>query len=337
MPRRPRGNPKYGMDELKNLLEEACPGITNRIPSSSSFEFHTDNTKKRNVYVKLGANKLEPHTIQDGTSTRIHYPPVWIRVEGKRAETMLRWNSIQFASKINHKDKDLDQRKVDYAEPFTYLPKIQSRPPASSDAQTLEWFTQLRAFTMFAFVLCGRQAVFIDFKKGEGFKALLEVLKRFADRNTTGQQCFNYENEEAENKEMQDSAVCCGVDGGADTEANADENIARNVLSSADTEKETKDATKSAVQVAELAISKEVANSIITGTNTDESPDPGQDIDGWGSHSSSTKTKCLVKNKDDGQDAKLATDKAQGSGTVAPMSISKRKKRTHKEFVRGQE
>ncbi|KAF1972121.1 hypothetical protein BU23DRAFT_555369 [Bimuria novae-zelandiae CBS 107.79] len=236
---------KYNLDELLERLEEASPGMTDRIPEPSAFHFFTDNTKEQNRYVKIGHYKPDaavpilkrksklktkdktnpkdnPKTnLEDNPKTnpknnlktKKARRPVWIRL--KDTNTMFHWVDIQYALKIMPRNKDFAESKVKCCAPFNLLPPIRSRPPASSEVETMKWFTELRALTMFAFVWCGESKEFVDFKRGEGFTALLEVLERLPEEGgikeqeeSSEEESDEDEDEEEETGEKADQDVC---------------------------------------------------------------------------------------------------------------------------------
>lgn len=165
----PRGNPKYNLIELKQRLEAACPGITSHIPSPCQFDFWTDGTKDQLLWVKAG------HANIDAISCTPH--PIWVRLDDKNPNVV--WCSYaKHEEKILHWNKELARIGTIYSSPFNHLSHIQYAPPASTKAESLKWFTELRALTMFAFVWCDKQDAFVDFQKGLAFKVLLQVLMR---------------------------------------------------------------------------------------------------------------------------------------------------------------
>ena len=81
----PRGNPKYHLQHLMKKLEHACPGITHRIPSASNFEFWTDNTEQKNLWVRIGCTAADVKANRH--ATHIEYP-VWVRIDNKDLNTV---------------------------------------------------------------------------------------------------------------------------------------------------------------------------------------------------------------------------------------------------------
>lgn len=158
----PRVKSRYGLRELKERLEEESPGITDSIPSVSGFEFFTDSIQHE-LYVKVGQAS----------------GPMWVRFDDKSCNKMMLFNiTSRHPERIIHENKEFARAKTQFSAPFDRLPVLRYEHPGSSFAESLQWFTELKALTMLAFVWCGHCDKFFDFKKGERSRALVEVLQR---------------------------------------------------------------------------------------------------------------------------------------------------------------
>ncbi|KAJ4351783.1 uncharacterized protein N0V89_007126 [Didymosphaeria variabile] len=160
----PRRKTRYTRSELEERLDTEIPGITENFPSNSKFKFWIDNTPQQNEYVEVGSSF--------GGAMRVCFGD-------KTGNKMLFFNiGARYPEKIIHENKELARIKTKYSAPFNRVSALRYEYPGSSFAESLQWFTELRALTMFVFVWCGRRAEFFDFNKGEGFEVLVEVLKR---------------------------------------------------------------------------------------------------------------------------------------------------------------
>ncbi|OAG09937.1 uncharacterized protein CC84DRAFT_1213314 [Paraphaeosphaeria sporulosa] len=179
MPRsKSKSKNKLARDELEDRFEEEAPWITDRMPSVSSFKFFTDRTTQENVYVKVGEAKVDKTKVGD-TKVEHELVPVYVGLGDVTGSRMITFNVRSlYPERIIHESKELSRIKTIYNEPFDRLLPLQYEYPSASYANSLQWVTELRALTMFAFVWCGHRAEFFDFNKGEGFRVLVEVLKR---------------------------------------------------------------------------------------------------------------------------------------------------------------
>lgn len=161
---------RYTYGELIDHLEELSPGISDSVPSASTIQFWTDNTAEQNEYVIIGHTSLHDNgqmrvRFKDNTGSKMSF----FNIASRHPET------------IAHENNELSRLKTKYIPPFDRILPIQYEYPGSSFEETRQWFTELRALTMFVLLLCDRRDDFFDFNKGEGIQALLDVLKRLAD------------------------------------------------------------------------------------------------------------------------------------------------------------
>jgi hypothetical protein len=179
----PQANRKYDLHIVKQQLEMACPGVIRRIPPTTSFEFWTDCTKNKNVWIKIGSTDPKEKTSKEFAHAGY---PVWVRFDEKTVSTM--WCSHNgHEEKILHWNKELARIGITYSPPFNHLSPIQYKPPASTKADSLKWFTELRALTLFALVWCGIRDKFVNFKHGkneEALQVLLHVLERIPEERS---------------------------------------------------------------------------------------------------------------------------------------------------------
>ena len=105
-----------------------------------------------------------------------------------------------------------------YSPPFDHLAPIQYKPPASSKAESLRWFAELRALTIFAFVWCGKRVEFADLKRGEAFQLLLHVLERIPNERAVKRQKASDREEEVNSSTDEDLARSFDTKVGADND-----------------------------------------------------------------------------------------------------------------------
>lgn len=179
MPRKtsdPRRKCRLTLKELEEFLEEDVPGITDCIPSASDFKFFNDQTAQKNLYVKIGETKVKSSKVQHGMA------PVYVGLGDVTGSKMILFNvRTLHPERIIHENKELPRIGTTYLEPFSHLIPLRYEYPSSSFAQSLQWITELRALTMFAFVCGGHRAEFYNFNKGDGLRVLIEVLSRHLD------------------------------------------------------------------------------------------------------------------------------------------------------------
>ncbi|KAL1596678.1 hypothetical protein SLS60_009326 [Paraconiothyrium brasiliense] len=203
----PRRKTKYTRDELEERLDIEFPGITDKIPSPKIFKFWTDNTPKHNEYVEVGSSFSGAMRVGFGDKT---------------GNKMLFYNiGARFPEKIMHDNKELARVETEYSAPFNCLSALRYEYPGSSSAESLQWFTELRALTMFAFVWCGRREKFFDFNKGTGLGVLVEVLKRSPTVDTTKAEEVQNDNKEDDAGE-EDLAINTDADAGTHTGGEGD-------------------------------------------------------------------------------------------------------------------
>jgi hypothetical protein len=157
----PRRKAKSTRIKLEELLENEV--ADDRIPSGSDFTFFTDKTPEKNKYVKIGAaHGRAMHGLGNKSGSKLIF---------FNADTL-------YPENIIHENKELARLGTRYCPPFDRLAPLRYEYPGSSVVESTQWYTELRALTMFAFVWGKHRDEFFDFNKGEGFKVLVEVLNR---------------------------------------------------------------------------------------------------------------------------------------------------------------
>jgi hypothetical protein len=164
----PRRKAKNTRKKLEERLEDEIP--EDRIPSEYDFTFFTDKTKAKNNYVRVG----DTYDLGEEHPRAMH-----VGLGNKSGSKLIFFNAgTLHPENIIYENKELARLGTMYSSPFDRLAPLRYEYPGSSVAESLRWYTELRALTMFALVWGGYRDEFIDFNKGEGFKVLVEVLKR---------------------------------------------------------------------------------------------------------------------------------------------------------------